>query len=78
MASFELAQASLPGNAGFAQPSPTAYAPNMPNMPGMAAATVAPEISLPYGFPQPGLYRIFIQVKRSGRIDTAFFDAPVN
>jgi hypothetical protein len=78
MASYELAQASLPGNAGFAQPSPTADAPNMPNMPQMAAVTVSPDISLPYGFPQPGLYRIFIQVKRSGRIDTAFFDAPVN
>ncbi len=73
MASFELAQASLPGSAGL---GPTAM--NMANMPQMAAATVAPDISLPYGFPQPGLYRIFIQVKRSGRIETAFFDAPVN
>jgi hypothetical protein len=75
MASFELAQASLPGSA-FAQPGPAAM--NMPNMPQMSAATVAPEISLPYGFPRPGVYRIFIQVKRSGRIDTAFFDARVN
>jgi hypothetical protein len=33
---------------------------------------------LPYGFPRPGVYRIFIQVERSGRIDTAFFDARVN
>jgi len=73
MASFELAQASLPGSAGL---GPAAM--NMTNMPQMAAATVAPDISLPYGFPQPGLYRIFIQVKRSGRIETAFFDALVN
>jgi hypothetical protein len=76
MASFELAQASLPGNVALAQPGLAAM--SMPNMPEMAAATVAPDISLPYGFPRPGLYRIFIQVKRSGRIDTAFFDAPVN
>lgn len=72
MASFELAQASLPGSAA----GPAAM--DMPNMPQMAAAKVEPDIGLPYGFPQPGLYRIFIQVKRSGRIDTAFFDAPVN
>ena len=51
---------------------------NMPNMPQMSAAKVAPDISFPYGFPQPGLYRIFLQVKRSGRIETAFFDALVN
>jgi hypothetical protein len=72
MASFELAQASLPGSAA----GPATM--NMQNMPQMAAAKVEPDISLPYGFPQPGLYRIFIQVKRAGRIDTAFFDASVN
>ena len=78
MASFELAQASLPGSAGLAQSASPSAAMNMPNMPQMATAKVEPDISLPYGFPQPGLYRIFIQVKRSGRIETAFFDAPVN
>jgi hypothetical protein len=78
MASFELAQASLPGSGGLAQSGSPSAAMNMPNMPQMAAARVEPDISLPYGFPQPGLYRIFIQVKRSGRIDTAFFDALVN
>jgi hypothetical protein len=77
MASFELAQASLPGSAGPGQPSPP-EAMNMPNMPQMAAAKLPSDIGLPYGFPQPGLYRIFIQVKRSGRIDTAFFDTSVN
>lgn len=77
MASFELAQASLAGNAGLAQPGP-AGGMSMTNMPQMADATVAPDISLPYGFPQPGLYRIFIQIKRSGRIETVFFDAVVN
>jgi hypothetical protein len=44
----------------------------------MAPATVAPNISMPYGFPKPGLYRLFFQFKRDGRIETAVFDARVN
>jgi hypothetical protein len=40
-------------------------------------ASVAPEITFPYGFPQPGDYRLFVQVKRDGRIETGVFDARV-
>jgi hypothetical protein len=35
------------------------------------------EISFPYGFPSGGDYRLFVQVKRAGRIETGVFDAKV-
>jgi len=34
-------------------------------------------VRFPYGFPQAGDYRIFVQVKRAGRIETGVFDAHV-
>ena len=54
----------------------------MPNsMPGMdmsAARAISPELSMPYGFPKPGHYRIFLQFKRANKIETAHFDTLVN
>jgi hypothetical protein len=35
------------------------------------------EVSFPYGFPRAGEYRIFVQVKRDGRIETGVFTAHV-
>ncbi len=43
----------------------------------MDDATLPAEVSFPYGFPSPGRYRIFVQVKRGGTIETGVFDAAV-
>jgi hypothetical protein len=36
------------------------------------------DISFPYGLPSPGDYRIFVQFKRAGRVQTAVFDTHVD
>jgi len=44
----------------------------------MNAAPTSPDLSIPYGFPAPGHYRIFLQFKRANKIETAHFDTAVN
>lgn len=38
------------------------------------ATTIDSRIAVPYAFPKAGSYRLFVQVKRSGRVMTAAFD----
>ncbi len=42
-----------------------------------ASAPVTPEVSFPYGFPTAGRYRIFVQMKHGGTVETGVFDAEV-
>ena len=74
MAALELAQAELPGASPSGQD-----AMGMPmDMPKNNAGPLPPEVHFPYGFPQSGDYRIFVQIKRAGRVETGVFDAHVN
>ena len=41
----------------------------------MMEAGLPAAVSFPYGFPKPGAYRIFVQMKRAGQVVTGVFDA---
>ncbi len=42
-----------------------------------SAQPLAPTVEFPYGFPTPGRYRIFIQMKHADTVETGVFDAEV-
>ena len=67
MAVLALAQASL----GSSDSNPHAgHSVDQPALPSV--------VSFLYGFPQPGEYRIFVQIKRSSQVLTGVFDARVD
>jgi len=44
-------------------------------MGSMSMGPLPAEVSFPYGFPQPGDYHFFVQVKRAGHVETGMFVA---
>jgi hypothetical protein len=70
----------------FAHLHPAGSAPmaavELANGAGMSAhaghAQPSAEVTFPYGFPGPGHYRLFVQIKRAGRVETGVFDAEVS
>jgi len=69
MAALELARTGA-GASGEVQAG-------MPMAMPMSSAPLPPLVSFPYGFPRPGNYRIFVQIKRAGQVQTGEFDARV-
>jgi hypothetical protein len=56
---------------GLAQPD------NPHAMHQMMQGGIPAEVSFPYGFPKSGSYRIFVQMKRAGHVETGAFSARV-
>ncbi len=70
MAAFMLAQ-----NAPADSTNPASM--SMPGM-NMSSPSAPPaEVAFPYGFPTPGRYRIFVQMKHGETIETGIFDTQV-
>ena len=87
MAALALAGANSDAGGDQSAAAPSSAMPGMMDMPGMSmpsmtsANSTGPmpaEVSFPYGFPKAGLYRVFVQVKRKGKVETGVFDAKVN
>jgi hypothetical protein len=73
MAALELARTAQSGASGELQVGSTTMTMPMPT----SKAPLPSEVSFPYGFPRPGEYRVFVQIKRAGEIETGVFDAHV-
>jgi hypothetical protein len=78
MAALELTQKNpATGNANTNSQARTNAGGEMGAM-DMSMMPRSAEVSFPYGFPKPGKYRLFVQMKRGGTIETGVFDTQVN
>ncbi len=83
MAAFMLAQKKTPDNGAMAGMQMSGMEmPEMNHGPMNGIRPASPdalpnEVSFPYGFPTAGRYRIFVQMKHGGTIETGAFDAEV-
>jgi hypothetical protein len=68
MAAMEIGRRSLTVS-GDARPDGADHTQHVTALP--------PTVSFPFGFPRAGDYRIFVQIKRGGRVQTGAFDAHV-
>jgi hypothetical protein len=73
MAALELAGG---GEQNLAGPGTSAVSMATP-MPMPESGPLPPEVRFPCGFPKPGDYRIYVQIKRAGKVETGVFDALV-
>jgi hypothetical protein len=77
MAALELTQKNAPlGNSGTNAQAGVNAGGGVSAM-AMSMDPRSAEVSFPYGFPKPGYYRLFVQMKRGGTIETGVFDTLV-
>jgi len=89
MASLMLAENQLPNankpDGGMDMDGMDMSGMNMPGMEmsgmhdhaGLASAELPNEVTFPYGFPAPGRYRVFVQMKHDDTVETGAFDVDV-
>jgi hypothetical protein len=77
MAATMLAQKQISSQPQRMMSMPMQMPMQMPMDGNSVTGSLPNRVGFPYGFPSPGKYRIFVQMKHGGTIETASFDANV-